>query len=101
MVDEQGRQQRPVQRHVTFVPAARPRWVSFRPKKTNHVAHGAAGCLTLGLWFIPYAVIFMFRLTWNVVLFAGWGMVVTCQWLWWVVVGRRRAQRVYTDTYLS
>lgn len=89
----------PSQRHVTFVPAARPRFVAFRPKKTNHVAHGAAGCLTLGLWIIPYMFIYILRLTWNFVLFGGWLVVVACQWVWWLAVGRRRALRIHTDTY--
>lgn len=95
--DRQGG--RPAQRYVTFVPPARPRFVSFRPKKTNHVAHGAAGCLTLGLWFIPYVFIYLMRLVWNMLLFGGWVLVVACQWMWWVAVGRRRARRIHTDIY--
>lgn len=98
MSDQQGRQP-PMQRHVTFVPPARPRFVAFRPKQTNHAAWGAGGCLTFGFLWVVWLFVYLLRLVWNMLLFGGWLMVVACQWLWWVIVGRRRARRIHTDIY--
>lgn len=89
----------PAQHHVTFQPMQRPRFVAFRAKKTNHVGHFAGSCFTLGLWLPIWAIIWVARMMWNLCLLGGWATVVACQWLWWVAVGRRRAQQVHTYTY--